>query len=444
MKASIIKNLTSPAWKKVSFLGVLSTALLFGGCKKSSDSSQVAESTQLTNSKTTANASAAIGSGWVETTAAEENEYRIHFENSGVKTILWNDGVQPWYMDANNVITNTANSASTLGYSYNSAAKEHSFSMIKYPGKRSEIKILDEYLTGSRQFEGFITVTDKVWGSNAVFQILGSSINATLMQIRANGGSSGTLQMFQNGGETGAVGDRYITRGITGIPTRINVIHKQQTATEIGKVSIYVNGVFKFSFFENQNPTNTPANYMKFGNYGRYSPDDDAKTGSVVKWSNVRVWKDGTDGTPTPSYYKIKILNNPNYILHSASATPTNGTNVDVYANGTYPTQQWQLIDTELGYKRIASRINPNLVLESVTTPANGVNVQLGTWGGNSNTRQQWLFTEVGNGAHKISLRADANQVLDCSATPANGVNVHMWNYVGINRQQWILEPVIN
>jgi hypothetical protein len=143
-----------------------------------------------------------------------------------------------------------------------------------------------------------------------------------------------------------------------------------------------------------------------------------------------------------PPYYRIKVVNNPNYFLHSASATPTNGTNVDVYGNGTYATQQWQLIDTENGYKRIASRINTNLVVESATTPANGVNVRLGTWGGNTNTRQQWLFTDIGGGAYKISVRADATKVIDCSATPANGVNVQMWNYVANNRQQWILERI--
>jgi hypothetical protein len=51
-------------------------------------------------------------------------------------------------------------------------------------------------------------------------------------------------------------------------------------------------------------------------------------------------------------------------------------------------------------------------------------------------------LTDIGGGAYKITVRADALQGLDCSAVPVNNTNVQMWNYVGNNRQQWILEPV--
>ena len=431
--------------EKTAFLSILFATIIFSGCKKNITLPKDIEYDDSSSPKNAIKTMAAVGTGWVEITTTEQSEQKIHLEsaNSGVVTRSWNGGADSWYMDLNNSLSSSFSSNSTVGYSFESSNKTHTFSMFKFPGKRSEIRIHDDYITGTRQFEGYITLNDKVFPDNAVFQIFGGGTGtATLMQIRGDG-ATGTLNVFENGDLPGIAGTRYIAKGITGVPTRINVIHQQQTATELGKVSIYVNGVFKYSFFESQSPTGVPANYMKYGNYGR-GADDNAKTGSVVKWSNVRIWKDGTDGVPDPTYYKIKVLNNPNFILHSASATPINGTNVDVYANGAFATQEWQLIDTEGGYKRIVSKINTNLVLESATTAANGINVQLGTWGGNTNTHQQWSLTDLGNGSHKISLRADATKVLDCSANPANGVNVQMWNYTGNNRQQWILDPIIN
>jgi hypothetical protein len=105
------------------------------------------------------------------------------------------------------------------------------------------------------------------------------------------------------------------------------------------------------------------------------------------------------------TYYKIKVVNNPNYVLN-ASATPANGVNVNVYsANGTN-NQLWQIVDVGSGYVKIVPRLNAAYCLDCSDTPANGVNVQLWTYSGN--TRQQWLRTDLGNGAYKITVRANA------------------------------------
>jgi hypothetical protein len=291
MKQNISNQILSTSWKQLAFLGVLSTSLILGSCKKNEGSDPATETTNIKSSKETATTSGAIGSGWVEITSTEENEYDNQFESitSGVKTRPWS--TSNWYMDIYNNLTSTWSTNSALGYLYNSTYNEHRFSMFKYPGKRSEIRVHDDYLTGSRQFEGYIIIDPNVFSANAVFQILGGTSTATLMQIRANG-ADGTLNVYQNGGLT-TTGSRYIASGITNVSTRINVIHKQQTSSARGKVYIYVNGALKFTFEENENPTNTTFNYMKFGNYGRYDTDN-AKTNSIVKWKNVRLWRDGT------------------------------------------------------------------------------------------------------------------------------------------------------
>jgi hypothetical protein len=139
------------------------------------------------------------------------------------------------------------------------------------------------------------------------------------------------------------------------------------------------------------------------------------------------------------TYYKIKVVNNPLFCLSAASTTLSNGVNLEMY-NNSGTSQQWRIDNVGDGYVKIASRLNNNYVLDCSATPINGTNVQL--WNYVGNTRQQWLLTDVGGGAYKITVRANATYGLDCSTTPANDVNVQMWTYGGGSRQQWILEPV--
>jgi hypothetical protein len=145
------------------------------------------------------------------------------------------------------------------------------------------------------------------------------------------------------------------------------------------------------------------------------------------------------------SYYKIKLRANPALVLTSTSATPVNGTNVNVTTDSNSATQHWTLVDVGGGFLRIAPRLNGGMTLDCSTTPANGVNVQL--WGYTGNTRQQWLRTAIaGTGSDKITVRANAAFGLDCASNPAvNGANVQMWTYNAANtnqRQQWIIESV--
>ncbi len=137
------------------------------------------------------------------------------------------------------------------------------------------------------------------------------------MQIKADGSlNGGRLRVVQNGEQDNlAEGDEIIATNILNVPTRVNVIHIQgNPGTAPGKVVIYVNGEKKFTFYENIRPStargnSTQTNYMKYGNYGREGSDTD-KTGSIVKWSNVRFWKDGTDA---PAANQVRVYQGCNY-----------------------------------------------------------------------------------------------------------------------------------
>jgi hypothetical protein len=452
MKTTNLINIRS-SWKKVLFAFVTASFLL-GGCKENETAAPEINAGAQGKGFSNATTSAAMGSGWTEITAAEEARQNVHLENTGTsggpQTEPWNNGTLAWYIDGSENMTNTySSSATTAGYTYSSSTKTHTFTQFKNPSARSEIRVNDNYLSGtglSRQFEGVITIGSGVWDENAVFQIWGNEGNATLMQIRADASTNGgQLNVYQNGGfNADTIGNRIIATNILNTPTRINVIHIQETSTVRGRVRIYVNGVLKFTFFENMYPDDenlTGLNYFKYGNYGRTTT---TPSNSVVKWANVRLWSGGNDVAPTgTAYYKIRVRNNTNYVLNSASTTPVDGTNVDVYTNGTSDSQLWRLIPTDNGYVRIVPKSNANLVVAPTSaTFSNGINVNLDNWGGYG--RQQWMITPLndGSGASKISGRLNGNYVLDCSGTPANSRNVQIWTYTPNDRQQWIVEQV--
>ncbi len=145
------------------------------------------------------------------------------------------------------------------------------------------------------------------------------------------------------------------------------------------------------------------------------------------------------------TYYKINLRANPALVLTSTSASPVNGTNVNVTTDNNSATQHWTLVDVGAGFVRIVPRLNAGMALDCSTTPANGVNVQL--WSYNGNDRQRWLRTAIaGTGSEKVTVRANAAFGLDCASNPAvNGANVQMWTYNANNtnqRQQWIFESV--
>jgi hypothetical protein len=245
------------------------------------------------------------------------------------------------------------------------------------------------------------------------------------MMVRAYDDNNGTIRIGTS-----------TKSNLYGKEVKVNVIHLQEDKGN--KIIVYLDDVKFYERVDSENVTN----YWKYGVYGN------SYVSANVKWRNVRIFKDGTapTSTPTTTYYKIKVLNNTNYVLNSASSSPVDGTNINVYTSGTSDAQLWRVINTDNGYVRIVPKSNSNLVMAPTTaTFANGVNVELDTWG--SYNRQQWLITPLndGSGASKISARLNSSYVLDCSTTPANGTNVQIWTYssTGTNtRQHWVLTPV--
>ncbi|MRX47472.1 hypothetical protein [Pedobacter puniceum] len=316
-----LNSIFSFSIKKASLLTIVAASTLVVACKKDAKEASVDTLSANAGSKNAVAVAAAQGSGWTEITSTVEANQDVHLENyntsGGPETRAWNNGAA-WYLNSSETPSGSSyGTGNVASYTYSASNnKTHTFTLHKHPGNRSEIRVQDNYYQGSRQFEGVITINDKVWEENAVFQIWGGTTTATLMQIRADGSlNGGRLRVVQNGEQDNLTeGNEIIATNILNVPTRINVIHIQETSSTLGKVVIYVNDEKKFTFYENIRPSSdrgnsTRTNYMKYGNYGREGTDTD-KTGSIVKWSNVRFWQGGSD---VPAANQARIFQGCSY-----------------------------------------------------------------------------------------------------------------------------------
>jgi hypothetical protein len=277
-------------WKAGSFLAILITSIVISGAKNPHRNADSLATTKNT-------LAGPIGSGWVDITATEEKQRKIHLENYHKPSLnnisaKWDTrGTRPYYMEGDFDTTSVFNNDVTAGYVYDPTTLTHTHTLYKFPGNRSEIRLAGNYSTGTRQFEGYVTINDKLWGS-AVFQIWGSETGAT--QLLIDGDSrvdGGRLWVVYDRKKQHSTSSNVIATGANNKELRINVIHLQEDKGN--RVYVYVNGVEKFWYEDSEAPKN--GNYMKFGCYGREDdPQTKNLTNAQVKWRSIRLWEGGT------------------------------------------------------------------------------------------------------------------------------------------------------
>ncbi len=200
-----------------------------------------------------------LGNGWTLYTPVK----KIHLDDDvGLKTFAWTS-----YKSACSPVI-------CSDYSYDSSTLTETFQILTTKSNRSEIRIEDNYSTGSRQFSGYVKF-DAPLNDESLMQIFGStSQNATQLMIRGFAENGGTLKISNS---------FVLATGVYNKEVHINVIHLQEDAGN--KIIVYIDGVKKFEKADTEDATN----YMKYGCYGTM------KTGkAVVQWRDVRLYKNGT------------------------------------------------------------------------------------------------------------------------------------------------------
>jgi hypothetical protein len=261
-------------------------------------------------------AHAQLGAGWGPTNFTKS----IHLDDvEGLQTFSWSP--------SKSVCTPTV----CADYAYDSATDSETFRIFDSRSNRSEIRLQNNYSTGIKQFEGYVTFYEPLH-------------NESLFQIFGNSGSAATYAMMRgyrdHGGEIRVVGgSNVIASGVYGQEVRINMIHSQNQWSKW-----YVNGQLVLTKSE----TDTLAdNYWKYGVYGTTSGNVPA----IVKWRAVRTFRDGLapDASATPpGAYEAEnaLLNGP--VIASSSAGYT-GTGFVDYVNPTGDYVNWTVNTTQAG-----------------------------------------------------------------------------------------------
>lgn len=206
---------------------------------------------------------AQLGNGW----KAYSPTKKVHLDNvEGLQTFNWT------------AYKSVCEPQICADYNYESATDTETFRIFDSRSNRSEIRLQNEYSTGSRQFEGYVTIYPPL-NDESLMQIFGSTSGATQMMLRGYAADGGSMR---GAGKT-------VATNIYGKEVRVNVIHLQEDAGN--KIQIYIEGVKMAEINDNENVTN----YQKYGCYGTTNGNVPA----VVKWRNVRVFRDGVSPDQT-------------------------------------------------------------------------------------------------------------------------------------------------
>src|SRR3954452_16859950 len=234
---------------------------------------------------------AQLGSGWTGTSFTK----KIHLDDdAGLQTFNWTS-----YKSVCSPIC--------ADYSYDAATDTETFRLLDGRTNRSEIRLQNDYSSGIRQFEGYVTFYSPL-NDESLFQIFGSTDGATLCMMRGYSASGGKIHVV------GGIGD--IQTNTYGIERRINIIHNQDKY-----VQFYVDGVLRGEFNEHE----LVDNYWKYGDYGTVASDT---VPAVVKWRAVRTFRDGLPpgaiATPAGAYEaEDAVLSGPEVMATQAGFSGT-------------------------------------------------------------------------------------------------------------------------
>ncbi|WP_164716729.1 RICIN domain-containing protein [Paenibacillus whitsoniae] len=203
------------------------------------------------------------------------------------------------------------------------------------------------------------------------------------------------------------------------------------TNSDEGNMDIYVDGVFNGT--ANANSASRVSQAFIYSVSG-LTPGNHTIKG--VKTSGTYMIVDAflVKRVDPNQWYKLVSKNNPGYVLDT-SASPVNGTKVQMWQDVGNDRQQYRFIDAGAGYYKIQVRNNPAFVIDT-SSPNITKGTQMQVWNDLGNDRQSYRLVNQGNGYYKIFVRNNANYLIDASSI-SNGGKVQMWTDAGNDRQQW-------
>jgi MYXO-CTERM domain-containing protein len=201
-------------------------------------------------------ARAQVGSGWVP----YDPPSTIHLDGSA--------GIETY--------PGTSTDLRNEGATFTNQGGIETFALFNNISNRSERRMQNTYLDGSRQFEGEVRVSPPT-DDESVQQVFGGNSGATTQMIRAYNVNGGTLRKVP--------GSVVLAENIHGVWIKVNVIH------DVGGnfVRTYINGRLLATGDGEATNAGNDGWYHKYGCYGTLRTPT-----AKVEWRNVKHFRDGS------------------------------------------------------------------------------------------------------------------------------------------------------
>jgi hypothetical protein len=167
-------------------------------------------------------------------------------------------------------------------YAFDPATETETFQLYGKNSNRAEIRLINEYEFGARQFEGYLTF-DGPLDDECLMQIWGSAQGATQFMLRGFHANGGELTV-----NCGSVNRTKVMDHCHGKEIKVNIIHLQENVGN--KFLVYLNDKKVGEYPDNEKAVNNfNGNYHKYGVYGTVR---DGHESPKAVWRKVRHYKD--------------------------------------------------------------------------------------------------------------------------------------------------------
>ena len=344
-------------------------------------------------------AQAQMGSGWTQKSYSE----RLEYHHSGGPTIETISPAPSGFSDA------------YIAYTNNGGTRNFWFKNTT--AGRVEIRVNNDYTSGTHQFEGYLTFykpssMDPGYSETTCSQDFGAATHAAWkLEVHTNNNGSLTCE-----GPT-------VMTGVYGQQHRINIIHDMDTAT----IQVFVDG----SLLYNQADQGGTNHYTKFGMY---------QGGCVTRdiWSNVKYFTGGTAfGIDTSVAYQLQ--NEASGLVLNNQGSLTNGSKITQWQSVSSDNLRWTFIPTDSGYYQINSvKSGKDAVVQSAST-AQGAGIIQWTFGAAQN--DQWKPVFNTDGSCTFYNRHSGLVLEDPGSSTDTHTQMDQWGANGGANQKWVLLP---
>jgi len=280
---------------------------------------------------------------------------------------------------------------------------------------RVEIRVNNDYTSGTHQFEGYLTFYQpsgavSTYDHTTASQDFGAATHAAWK-----------LEVDKNGTLSGEGVD--ILSGVFGQTHRINIIHDMNTA----RIYVFVDG----SKLYDQPDQGGTSHYTKYGMY---------QGGAVVRdiWNNPKYFTGGTiTGGTIDTTAQYQLQNMASGLVLNNQGSLTNGSKITQWSSVSSDNLRWTFIPTSNGYYQINSvKSGKDAVVQSASTSQGAGIIQ---WSFGSAGNDQWRPVFNNDGSVTFYNLHSGLVLEDPGSSTSTSTQMDQWGANGGANQNWKL-----